>query len=127
MVKAGADPKTMDTALESYLNKQPKVSDTSNKMMGKSMESALRKASEYKKEFRDSFISVEHLFLAIAEIDGPVKNEFRKMKTSLGALKEGVKQIRGKNTVNSKNPEASYEALEKYGRDLTAAAMEVPY
>ena len=86
MVKAGADPTAMETALEVYLNKQPKVSDTSNKMMGKSMEGALKKAGQYKKEFGDSFVSVEHLFLAITDIDGPVKSELRKMKVRFQCL-----------------------------------------
>jgi len=122
--KADADVKSLDSKIESYLNKQPKVSDTTNKMMGKSMETTLKKAMEYKKEFGDSFISIEHLILAIADIDGPVKNELKTMKVTLQQLKDAVKAIRGKNKVTSKNPEASYEALEKYGRDLTQAALD---
>jgi len=122
--KAGADAKVLDSNIEKYLNKLPKVSDTSNKMMGKSMEATLKKAMEYKREFGDSFISIEHLVLSIADIDGPVKTELKNMKLSLQQLKESVQAIRGNNKVTSKNPEASYEALEKYGRDLTQAALD---
>lgn len=122
--KAGADVKALDSNIEKYLSKLPKVSDTSNKMMGKSMESTLKKAMEYKREFGDSFISIEHLVLAIADIDGPVKTELRNMKLSLQQIKDSVQAIRGNNKVTSKNPEASYEALEKYGRDLTQAALD---
>merc|ERR1712023_149078 len=81
-------------------------------------------AMEYKKEFGDSFISIEHLVLAVADIDSQVKTELKNMKLSLQQLKESVQAIRGNNKVTSKNPEASYEALEKYGRDLTQAALD---
>merc|ERR1711871_1130901 len=84
----------------------------------------LKKAMEYKREFGDSFITIEHLVLSIADIDGPVKSELRKMKITQESLKDAVKQIRGKNKVTSRNPEAAYEALDKYARDLTAAARE---
>lgn len=122
--KAQVDVPTLDKKIEAYLNKLPKVSDTSNKMMGKSMETTLKKATELKKEFGDSFISIEHLVLAITDIDGPVKSELKSLKVSQQQLKDAVLAIRGKNKVTSKNPEVSYEALEKYGRDLTQAAMD---
>merc|ERR1711871_1769556 len=122
--KAGADVKELDLRIENYLNKQPKVSDTTNKMMGKSMETTLKRAMEYKKEFGDSFISIEHLVLAVADIDSQVKKELKSLNIDLKQLKDAVLAIRGNNKVTSKNPEASYEALEKYGRDLTKAAME---
>merc|ERR1712146_772504 len=84
----------------------------------------LEKSDGVKREFGDSFISIEHLVLSIADIDGPVKTELKNMKLSLQQLKESVQAIRGNNKVTSKNPEASYEALEKYGRDLTQAALD---
>merc|ERR1711871_1530719 len=84
----------------------------------------LKKAMEYKREFGDSFITIEHLVLSIADIDGPVKTELKNMKLSLQQIKDSVQAIRGNNKVTSKNPEASYEALEKYGRDLTQAALD---
>merc|ERR1711871_1379513 len=122
--KAGAYVKELDLRIETYLNKQPKVSDTTNKMMGKSMETTLKKAMEYKKEFGDSFISIEHLVLAVADIDSQVKKELKGLNIDVKHLKDAVQAIRGNNKVTSKNPEASYEALEKYGRDLTKAAMD---
>merc|ERR1711871_267728 len=122
--KAGADVKELDLRIENYLNKQPKVSDTTNKMMGKSMETTLKRAMEYKKEFGDSFISIEHLVLAVADIDSQVKKELKGLNIDVKQLKDAVQAIRGNNKVTSKNPEASYEALEKYGRDLTKAALD---
>merc|ERR1711871_1876970 len=84
----------------------------------------LKKAMEYKREFGDSFISIEHLVLAIADIDGPVKTELRNMKIDVKQLKDAVQAIRGNNKVTSRNPEAAYEALDKYATDLTGAAAE---
>merc|ERR1712023_279074 len=81
-------------------------------------------AMEYKKEFGDSFISIEHLVLAVADIDSQVKKELKGLNIDVKQLKDAVQAIRGNNKVTSKNPEASYEALEKYGRDLTEAAEQ---
>lgn len=126
MVKAGMNIKKTEQSLEQYLQKQPKVSgDTSgNKMMGRSMMDCLAKASTFKKEFGDQFVSVEHLFLAAADTDGYSKKIFQEAGTGLNQLKAAVMTIRGNNKVSSRNPEASYEALKKYSRDLTEAAAD---
>merc|ERR1711991_436680 len=52
------------------------------------------------------------------------KKELKGLNIDVKQLKDAVQAIRGNNKVTSKNPEASYEALEKYGRDLTKAAMD---
>jgi len=55
----------IERSLEDHLNKQPKISDTSNKMFGKSMVDCLIKASNIKKDYGDQFVSIEHLVLAL--------------------------------------------------------------
>lgn len=121
---AGADYTIIDQTLEDYLKKLPKVSDTSNVSMGRTMTDCLAKASQLKRDFGDSFISVEHLLLAAADCDGITKKAFVDNNTNLSKLKDAVMTIRGKNVITSRNPEASYEALKQYSRDLTAAAAE---
>ena len=123
-VKAGIDTGLLDTKLEGHLAKQPRVSDVSSKRMGSSLQTCLQKSLDFRKEFQDQFVSIEHLLLAAAETDGFTKNLFRDVGTTSKALKEAVESIRGNNKVTSRNPEASYEALEKYSRDLTEAARE---
>lgn len=120
--KAGADSKALDEKLEAYLNKQPKVSDTSAKMMGKTLSDLLTKSNSFKKEYGDQFVSIEHILLAAADTEGFTKQ----LLSGVGVpkLKTAVDSIRGSNKVTSRNPEASYEALDKYSRDLTKAAME---
>lgn len=122
--KAGIDTKAVDTKLEEHLKKQPRVSDVTDKMMGKSLLSSLSNSLAFKKEFGDQFVSVEHLLLGTANTDGYTKTVFKDAGTDLTKLKEAVTAIRGSNQVTSRSPEASYEALEKYCRDLTAAASD---
>ncbi|MFY9264236.1 MAG: ATP-dependent chaperone ClpB [Solirubrobacterales bacterium] len=83
----------------------------------------LRKAEEEARDLTDEYISVEHLLLALASVPGQSGREVlhgfgADHSTLLGALKE----VRGSHRVTDQNPEEKYQALEKYGRDLTAAA-----
>ena len=74
--KAGVDVKAVDTKLEDYLMKQPKVSDVSTKMMGKSLISSLTSSINFKREYGDQFVSIEHLLLGVASTDGYSKKVF---------------------------------------------------
>lgn len=122
--KAGVDPSLFEKKLEDYLLKQPKVSDTTNKIMGSTLMSCLSKASNIRREFGDQYISIEHLVLSSAETDGYTKKIFSEMNCNSNKLKDAVNAIRGANKVTSRTPEATYEALKKYSRDLTEAAAE---
>ena len=101
LVKAGIDVAKFDSKLEDHLQKQPKVSDVANKMMGKTMGPMLTYANVLKKEYGDSFVSIEHLILAMAD-DGYVKTLFKEFGVTKVKLKEAVKEIRGNNKVSSK-------------------------
>jgi ATP-dependent Clp protease ATP-binding subunit ClpB len=122
--KSGVDLKKLDGALEKHFSSQPKVSDTTSKSFGRTAEQTLTKATQFKRDYGDSFISVEHLLLAMAESDQTTKSILAGVGASVDKLTTAVKEIRGSNKVSSRNPEVSYEALEKYGRDLTGAARE---
>ena len=124
LAKAGIDCKLFEKKLEDYLQSQPRISDTSNKMMGQTLTNCLSKASAIKKEFDDQFISTEHLVLAAADTNGFSKKIFSDFNCNMNTLREAVKAIRGSNKVTTRSPEATYEALKKYSRDLTAAAAE---
>lgn len=93
-------------------------------MLGQTGQKCLSRALALRTEFGDSFVSVEHLFLASADTDGFSQTCFTEQGSSFDKLKEAVLAIRGSNKVTSKNPEGTYEALSKYSRDLTAAAAE---
>lgn len=124
ITKAGVDPAVVAKNLDAHLKKQSKVSGTTNKMLGQTGQKCLSRALALRTEFGDSFVSVEHLFLASADTDGFSQTCFTEQGSSFDKLKEAVLAIRGSNKVTSKNPEGTYEALSKYSRDLTAAAAE---
>ena len=91
-----------------------------------SFNEAIIKAEAEAREFNDEFISTEHLFLAlIAEgKKGPAGRYLQESGLKPEPVLEAVKQVRGNQRVTSANPEETFEALEKYGRDLTQMARE---
>jgi ATP-dependent Clp protease ATP-binding subunit ClpB len=72
--------------------------------------------------FKDEFISVEHLLLALLEIDGPVSRTLNEMGINRQGVYNVLNEIRGSHKVTDQNPEEKYQALEKYGQDLTQLA-----
>ncbi len=86
--------------------------------LGRLVDSAEQEA----KKLRDDYVSVEHLLLAMAVDRGEVGNLFREFGLTRELLMQALQEIRGNQRVTSENPEATYEALEKYGRDLTQEA-----
>jgi ATP-dependent Clp protease ATP-binding subunit ClpB len=112
-------------ATESFIQRQPKVSGSSGSVyLGRSVDTLLDRAESYRKDYKDEFISIEHLILAYLKDDRFGKGLFQEFKLDEKKLKNAIDQIRGNQKVTDQNPEGKYEALEKYGRDLTLAARE---
>src|SRR6188472_1439857 len=108
--RSGSSAETMRAEAESRLAQQPSVSGGSAQpQAGAAFRRVLDKAFEEAGGLGDEFVSVEHLLLALDVVP---------RDALLGALKE----VRGGQRVTSQDPEGSYQALEKYGRDLTALA-----
>jgi len=82
------------------------------------------KSINFKSEYGDQYVSVEHILLGIADTDGYSKKLFSEVGSGMDQLKAAVEAIRGNNKVTSRTPEVAYEALEKYSRDLTQAAAD---
>jgi len=117
-------PKVRD-ATETFIQRQPKISGGGGSVyLGRSLDTLLDRAESYRKDFKDDYISIEHLMLAYAKDDRFGKGLFQEFKLDEKKLKSAIDQIRGNQKVTDQNPEGKYEALEKYGRDLTAAARE---
>ncbi len=86
---------------------------------------ALLKADDYARAWKDDYLSVEHILLAMLESkDYQMKQLIKKYDINEKHLKEIISQIRGNQRVTRQNPEATYEALEKYGRDLVEEVKE---
>jgi ATP-dependent Clp protease ATP-binding subunit ClpB len=112
--------------VEQFIQRQPKVSGSSESVyLGRSLDSLLDRAESYRKEYKDDFISIEHLMLAYLKDDRFGKAIFQEFKLDEKKLRSAIDQIRGNQKVTDQNPEGKYEALEKYGRDLTEAAREI--
>jgi ATP-dependent Clp protease ATP-binding subunit ClpB len=126
LTKAGVNLSQFRQGLDTYIDKQPKISGTTSSTvyLGRSFDTLLDRAENYRKEYKDDFISIEHLFLAYAQDDRFGKQFFKEFKLEESKLKTIISQIRGSQTVSDRNPEGKYESLSKYGRDLTEFARK---
>ncbi|CAN8287816.1 unnamed protein product [Cochlearia groenlandica] len=121
--KAGIDNSSLLQATDAFISKQPKVTgDTNGQILGSSLSVILENAQRYKKEFQDSYVSVEHLLLSFYSDKRFGQEFFKNIALGEEALKSVVKDVRGSQRVTDQNPEGKYEALEKFGNDLTEMA-----
>jgi ATP-dependent Clp protease ATP-binding subunit ClpB len=117
----------LDRDLIKDLNKKPRVTGGDDqKMMSTNLRGILEEAFKEKDTFGDEYVSVEHLLLSICSVHAPpiLKKYLSQYAVTEDSLREAIKGIRGTHKATTKNPEATYEALEKYGRDLTEAAAK---
>jgi ATP-dependent Clp protease ATP-binding subunit ClpB len=123
--KAGVELGKLNQKLDGFIAAQPSLSTSPDTVyMGKGLNAVFDQANTLKDNFGDSYIAIEHLLLALAEDPRCGRQLLSQAGTSTDKLKEAVQAIRGSQTVTDQNPEGTYESLEKYGRDLTAAARE---
>jgi ATP-dependent Clp protease ATP-binding subunit ClpB len=120
--KAGIPPGTLQTRLENDLARMPKVSGPSlasdQLYVTQKLSKLLSQAEDEAKRLKDDFVSVEHILLAATD-SSPV---FKELHIGRDRIMQALRDVRGSQRVTTKNPEATYEALEKYGRDLTKMA-----
>ncbi|SHJ60043.1 ATP-dependent Clp protease ATP-binding subunit ClpB [Hathewaya proteolytica DSM 3090] len=122
--KMGIDIKAMRSYANMELNKLPKVLGEAGRSSGiyptRRFEEIFIKAEEISKRFNDSYISVEHVMLAMMDLDE--KGLVGKILNNFGITKDGfmkvLMEIRGNQTVDTNDPEGTYDALSKYGRNL---------
>ncbi|HGY5531992.1 MAG: ATP-dependent chaperone ClpB [Prochlorococcus sp.] len=123
--KAGVLIGNLQTDLEAHLQKQPTLQAAPESVyVGKGINHLLDQAEQHKEAFGDSFISIEHLLLALAKDNRCGRQLLSQAGVDAGKLKVAIDAVRGNQKVTDQNPEGTYESLEKYGRDLTAAARE---
>lgn len=84
-----------------------------------------QKAEDFKKKMGDDYLSVEHIYLALLNMKGTDSSSvFNKNKIDADGFLNAIKKIRGNQHVTTDNPEGTYDALKKYGQDLTELARE---
>lgn len=123
--KLGANAQRVRDYTEEFVRRQPKVSGAGSSVyLGRSLDTLLDRAEATRKDMGDDFISVEHLLLAYPKDDRFGKTLLQEFKLNETKLKDAVEQVRGNQKVTDQNPENKYEALDKYGRDLTDYAKQ---
>jgi ATP-dependent Clp protease ATP-binding subunit ClpB len=123
--KVGLPLSELRDRTQTFINKQPKISGSSDSVyLGSHLSSLLDRADGYRKQFDDDYISIEHLILGYAQDKRFGQDLLKAFDIKEKDLKQAIEQVRGKQKVSDQNPEGKYEALEKYGRDLTAYARE---
>jgi ATP-dependent Clp protease ATP-binding subunit ClpB len=122
----GVDPTRLSTELATLVKQLPAAagSTVSAPQTSRNLLSVLAAAERVAKDAGDEYVSVEHLVLALAEVPSEVSGLLRRLGASTEALRAALSQVRGSTRVTSPDPEGTYQALEKYGVDLTGAARE---
>jgi ATP-dependent Clp protease ATP-binding subunit ClpB len=126
LTRANAPIEALKRRVEQELDRLPKVSSPSGAadqiyITGR-LNRLLTQAEDEAKRLKDQFISVEHLLLAMTDDGGGTGRLFKELGITRERLMQALQEIRGSQRVTSQNPEATYEALERYGRDLTQLA-----
>lgn len=122
----GIDPALIIGELEEEIQRLPKVSGgADNVYASRRFSQVLLSAEQESKKFKDEYVSVEHLFLAILdERDGKTARILTKNGLRKDDFLKALTMVRGNQRVTNQNPENSYDALNKYGRDLVQLAKE---
>ena len=121
--KFGVSPVTVIKELDRRLGQKPEVQGGSQPGLTPTLNNVLKDAFGLAKGMRDEFVSQEHLLLALFRAKGTViQEEFSRQGLDEQHIRKILEQIRGGQRVTDANPEDKYQALEKYGRDLTAEA-----
>jgi ATP-dependent Clp protease ATP-binding subunit ClpB len=123
IARLGIRPELIAQDIEREIVRLPKVQGFTQQNLSRALNDVLERSFTEATKFKDEYVSTEHLFLAIA---GEDRDPAGKLLKRNGATHEAILQalagVRGSQRVTSQNPEATYEALEKYARDLTELA-----
>ena len=127
--RAGVHSSAADRLVKEYLSKQPRVSGQEEVNASRELRNALDDSAGEAQRLRDKFISTEHMLLAlVGERAQKERYLAQRVLHELGAsrdlLMSALSEVRGNRSVDSDNPEGTYEALDKYCRDLTRLARE---
>jgi ATP-dependent Clp protease ATP-binding subunit ClpB len=111
--KVGIDARALKAKAEEKLARQPRAYGA-DAGLSRQIRDVVERADKTRTDLHDEYVSTEHLVLAMADIIGASNEE----------LLQALQAVRGSHRVTSQDPESSYQALEKFGRDLTQAARD---
>jgi ATP-dependent Clp protease ATP-binding subunit ClpB len=122
--RIGVEAGGLAAAVRQALSKKPKVSGDAQLTMTPLLSRTLNKAEQEADTLKDEFTSTEHLLLAILESGGEAGELLKARGVTRDRVLEALKAVRGNQRVTDQNPEARYQSLEKYCRDLTELARK---
>ncbi|MDN5313464.1 MAG: ATP-dependent Clp protease ATP-binding subunit ClpB, partial [Thermoanaerobacteraceae bacterium] len=123
---AGVNHEMFKTSAEDIVRRIPSVHGYDGPLaMSSGLLRVMVRAEKEASRMKDEYVSVEHLLLALMEEgDGDIKDVFKNFGLDRNRILDALKKIRGSQQVTSENPEATYDALNRYGRDFTRLARE---
>ena len=114
LTRVGVEPVVVRTRIADELSRLPQAFGGAEPTLDRDLRDALEAADRQRIDMGDEYLSVEHLLLALAD----------RLGVQHDALLQALRDVRGSHRVTSQNPEETFQALEKYGRDLTALARQ---
>ncbi len=123
MPKLGVEPKALAAEIEQQLARLPRSSGT-QLALSRALGETLQEADAAMKRLGDTFVSTEHLLLALAKKGGPeIQGLFAARNLAPARIEAAIQDVRKGKKVSTPDPEATFEALQKFARDLTAEAV----
>ena len=123
--RSGGVIKNLLTEIENFIKNQPKMLQAQESIFfGKNISLSISRAKNIQQSFKDDFISSEHLVISLFDDERICNRLFEQNHVEKNSLLEAINALRGDKKVTQKNAENSYEALQKYGLDLTSAARD---
>ncbi len=124
--RIGVAPATVRDRVSELLQKQPRVYGPTTQQPSFSPDAyrVLEAGDEARQALDDDYLSTEHVLLAMTDVAGGVGDLLRGLGVTRDAVLDALKAVRGSHRVTSENPEEQYQALERFGRDLTEEARK---
>jgi ATP-dependent Clp protease ATP-binding subunit ClpB len=123
--RIGVDPALLERSVESALTAKSHAAGAAMQVgVGRELTTILQEAEQIAGNMKDEYISTEHMLMAMASTTGKPRDLLARHGIDYNAIMQALAGVRGSQRVTSDNPEAQYEALAKYGRDLTADARK---
>jgi len=118
------NPETLIQTVSGELKRGAKVYGGNQPAFARALSNVIKEAEERAAKMKDEYVSTEHLLLALSQTSSPVAKLLQSQGLTSDTILQALSKIRGNQRVTTQNPETTYEALLKYGRDLTELARK---
>lgn len=123
--RIGTDPALLERSVDGALAAKSRAAGAAMQVgIGRELTTILQEAESIAGNMKDEYISTEHMLMAMASTAGKTRDLLARHGIDYNAIMQALASVRGSQRVTTDNPEAQYEALAKYGRDLTADARK---